>query len=102
METGCPPVVYKGLELVKVDVAFEGEVYVGVMGFVDDDVSERRAVGFLVVAGGCEVHVAGYVRAGLYEEGGQDVLRAAALVGRHHVLEAVILLDGFLKVRPVL
>ena len=85
------------LDLREVDVALEGVLGGGVVRLVDDDVAERAAGELLVQARRGEVHVAGDVVAVLDEDLRQDVLGAAALVGRDEVLVAVVLLDGVLE-----
>lgn len=66
-----------------------------------DHVNEGAASEFLMQAGGGEVHVTWDGIAGFDEHAGQYVLRATALVRRHRVWIAVVLLHGFLQVVEV-
>ena len=67
----------------------------------DDHVDKRAAGQFLVQPRGGEIHVAGHEVARLDQDPREDVLGAAALVGRHDVAVAVVLLDRRFEVVEV-
>lgn len=75
-------------ELGDVDISFEGELELGVASFVDGAVDGECATAFDVALGGVEMRVAGDVVAFVDEEGEQDVLGTAALVGGDDELES--------------
>ena len=68
------------------------------MGFVDDHIDKSAASQLLVKAGGGEVHVAGDVVAFIDHGLADEVLCAAALVGRDDIFVPIIFLDSFLEV----
>ena len=89
------------LQFLQVHVAFEGQVNLRIVRFVNDDVAEGRAIAFLVRTGGGEVHVARYVVARFDEDGGEQVFCTTALVGRDDVLEAEVFAHDFFQVIEV-
>ena len=71
------------------------------MCLIDDHVHEHAARALLVLPGGREVHVGRHELAGADRYLADEVLSAAALMGRHHVLVAVGLADGRLELVEV-
>ena len=63
-----------------------------VVSLVDDDVHEGPAGQFLVQARGGEIHISGHILPIRNQDLAEDILGAAALMGRHRVAVAVIFL----------
>lgn len=94
--------VNQGLELIQVNIALEIKDCAGVMGLVDNHIAEGCAVTLLMETCGGEIHVAWYIIPRLDGKRGKDILCAASLVGRHHILKSEQLLYRCLKVIEVL
>ncbi len=90
----APYVVDDRLQLVEIDVAFEGMVRVGIVGVIDDDVDEVATRVLLVELRRGEVHVPGDDISVRDQDLAQDVLGAATLVGGDQLFVAVHLVHG--------
>ena len=91
----------QALQLLQIHVALERVLADRVVGLGDDHVDEDAARALLVLPGGREVHVRGHELAGADRYLADQVLGAAALVGRDHMPVAVGLADGCLEVVEV-
>ncbi len=86
------------LKQFEADVAFEGQLQLGVLGLGDGYVDGESLAALDVALGGVEVGVAGDDHAGLDQVGEEHVLGGAALVGGDDVVEAGQGGDGVLHV----
>ncbi|MBF8289998.1 MAG: hypothetical protein HW391_966 [Chloroflexi bacterium] len=100
-DPGSAHLLDEPVELGEVHVPLEGMERLRVVRLIDDHVVERRPGQLLVQARGREVHVPGHVVARLDECLADEVLGAAALVGRHDVGVAVEAPDCCLEVEVV-
>ena len=97
----CADLGDQRFELAQIHVALERMEALRIVRLIDDHIHEGAAGQLLMQPGGGEVHVAGHEIALLDVDLREDVLGAAALMGGHHVLVAVILLDGGFEVVEV-
>ena len=93
----CPIKLDNLFQLDQIHIAFERMQALGVVRIGNDHVNKRTAGQLLVQPSGGEVHITRNDVARLDEGLRQQVLRAAALVGGHHVFVSVPLLDGGFK-----
>ncbi len=89
------------IELADIDIPLEIDDFRRVVGLGDDHIDERAPGELLVQARGGEVHVARHDVARPDRDLREDVLGAAALVGRDDVLVAVMLLHRLFEVIKV-
>ena len=89
------------LQFLDIHIAFERQVNLGIVCFVDDDVAESRTVALLVGAGSGEVHVARNIVARFDHDGREQVFCTTALVGRNDVFEAIVFTHDFFQVVEV-